>query len=344
MNVYIYDPVADETYEIPYQTYTIKEEVNLGKTLQIKLDYYQVNDIAERYQTTAYSLLSGALREIYVEKDDTRIFSGVITDMSMDRGEGTDVTVSLAAAGYFNMLKKRRTAALRAFTSTDAGDIAWTLIDESQTADPPYSDFGITQGTSPTTKTRDRTFRFANLYDEIVQMTNNNLKDGFDCEIDDEKVFNIYYPYKGSNRPEIVLDIGNIQAISMRKPLLLNMTNKIYVLGQDDSTYVTRTAPDTFKTSFGVLEDVLAKREVKETTTLNDYGDQKLSTDQSPQLTMTIEHLDGEPDVLDYSVGDWLPVTFDEAGLTQVYYRVITRTIKDTAGGATTVSLGMRLQ
>jgi len=38
------------------------------------------------------------------------------------------------APGYLDLLRRRRTAALRTFTATDGVDIAWTLIDESQSS------------------------------------------------------------------------------------------------------------------------------------------------------------------------------------------------------------------
>jgi hypothetical protein len=343
MDVYIYDPASGDTFELPYKTLTIKEDLNAGKSLNISFDYAQLNDYAANFRQTGYFMLSSSYREIYVDKDGIRKFSGVISEVQLDRGGGEDITVTVAAIGYFGLLAKRFTGALRVFSGVDAGEIAWTLIDESQQDDPPYSDFGITLGHTEATKDRDRTFRFANIKDEITQMTNNNLADGFDCEIDDNKAFN-YYASMGSQRSGLFLDINNITKITMRKPLILSLTNKVHVLGQDDDTYSTRTSPGTtYKSVFKTLEAVLAKRDVKETTTLDDYGDKLLIQNQSPTLTFTVSHHDGDPDINEYSVGDSMRLTFDEAEISRVYYRVIGRTIQHTAGAATEVTLSLRL-
>lgn len=343
MEVYIVDPSTGIQTEIPYNGWTISEALNEAKTLQLSLDYGAVDKASQAFGQSAFFLLSAGYREIYVEKNGTRIFSGTINDLGMDRGEGEDISISLAAAGYFSLLGKRRTGAFVEYTSDDSADIAWGLIDDSQTLDS-NADLGITRGTHPTTKTRDRTFRFDSVKDAIIGMSNAKVADGYDFEVDDDKVFNIFYPTKGSERPGLPLDIGNIKKISLRKPLLLSMTNRIFVLGQDDNNYVQRDSPSTYQETFGNLEDVLAKRDVIEQATLEDAGDKVLGTDQSPQLALTVTHLDDDPAIEAYNVGDWLPLTFEEAEVTATMYRVIKRTIQHNAGGDTQVTLSMRLE
>lgn len=343
MELYIADPTTGSVVEIPFKSFTESEELNVAKTLQVALDYGAVDAVAAQYGQTAFFMLSAGYREIYAEKDGIRFYSGIINEIGLDRGEGEDISVSLASTGFFSLLTKRRTAELVTYSGDDSGDIAWGLIDTSQTVDG-NADLGITRGLHPTTVDRDRTFRFAKVSDEIVGMSNTKIANGFDFEVDDDKVFNIYYPYKGSQRPELVLDIANIKAISMRKPMILNMTNRITVLGQADDNFVVRESPATFREVFGNLEDLLAKRDVVQQSTLEDYGDKLLSTDQNPQLAFTVTTDDGAPDILDYNVGDWLPLSFSEAQLTSVMYRVIKRTIQHTAGGATKVTNSMRLQ
>lgn len=343
MELYVADPTTGSVVEIPLKSFTESEELNAAKTLQVALDYGVVNDVAARFGQTAFFMLSAGYREIYVEKDGTRFYSGIINEIGMDRGEGEDISISLASTGFFSLLNKRRTGELVTFSDDDSGDIAWSLINTSQTVDG-NADLGITRGVHPSTVNRDRTFRFARISDEIIGMSNAKIANGYDFEVDDDKVFNIYYPTKGSQRPELVLDIANIKTISMRKPMILNMTNRVTVLGQADDNFVVRESPATFREVFGNLEDVLAKRDVVQQSTLEDYGDKLLSTDQNPQLSFTVTHDDGAPDILKYNVGDWLPLSFSEAEITSVMYRVIKRTIQHTAGGATKVTLSMRLQ
>ena len=96
-----------------------------------------------------------------------------------------------------------------------------TLINESQTSNNPYSDLGITQGAHPTTKNRDRTYKFDNIKDSIIRLSNENLTDGFDFDIDATKAFNVYYPTKGQDRFDVVFDNDTMATWKFKKPLML---------------------------------------------------------------------------------------------------------------------------
>src|SRR3989344_1394903 len=243
INLYITDSSTGNVIEIPYLSIGLTEELNVGKDCRLSLDYYAVKEACDKYSTTPLFLLTAGIRQVTVEKDAPPICSGVITDFAIHPNNSGRQVIEAFAVGFFNLLAKRRTINKRVFVSTDAGDIAWTLIDESQQSDLPYSDFGITQGLITTSVDRDRTFRFANIKEEITKMSNNNLYNGFDFEIDNLDRFNVFYPTKGSQRPNLVLDEQNTLAWGVRKPLIMSLTNKVYVLGEgfnDDVLFVTR--------------------------------------------------------------------------------------------------------
>lgn len=331
ISLFVRDVSTGNIFQLPFNSITITDELNVGKNARVSLEFRAVDEIARYYNTDILFIFTGGLRELFVEKNGVKIYLGVITDFDINKDNKGMVSFNIASVGFFSVLAKRRTASKRVFVNTDAGMIAWTLIDESQTADPPFSDLGITQGTIQASVNRDRTFRFANIKQEITQLSSNNLKNGFDFDIDNSKVFNVFFPTKGSNRDNIVLDEQNILSWGMRKPLVLSLANKVYVLGEgfnDDVLFVTRVSSNDFKTTFKVLEEVLSERNIKTTDTLNDKGDKFLLDNQSPILGLTIAHLDGAPDILNYEVGDSLKFCIEELELENIFKRVFRRTLK----------------
>jgi len=328
-------------FELPFETISFTDELNKGKNASFTFDYLSLKDIADKLNVTVNFLITGGYREIYLEKDETKVYNGVITDYSLSRNSDNGHSIQVSSVDYFVLLGKRFTDNLREFTSTEASTIAWTLIEESQASDT-YADLGITQGATITSKNRNRTFRFDNVKDEITKMTNSNLEDGFDCDIDNDKAFNCYYPQKGQNRTEIYLDDKNIMEWRYRKPLLMSLVNKVYVVGagfNDDILYVTRESNDTYKESFTLLGNVLSERQVETTDTLNDKGDKYLSNNQSPIAELTLVVRDDDPDILNYDIGDSVKITIDELQLNEDYKRIIKRQINIDSNGMGLVTL-----
>lgn len=335
--VFVKDIANSYLYELPYRRASYTEELNKGRNASFVFDYRALDEIAVKYGTNVETILSGAKREIWIEKNTTKIYYGLISDMNIGKSKEGDIGITIASVDFFTILAKRRTGAKRVFTATDAGDIAWMLIDESQTSDNPYSDLGITEGTITTSVNRDRTIRFGQVSQEITQLSNENLKNGFDFDINTSKQFNVFYPTKGTNRTNIFLDDKSILSWSIHKPLMMALTNKVHVLGEgfnDDVVYRTRTAGTTFRETFGTLEDILSERDTKETATLDDKGDQFNDLHKSPTLGFSIVHPDDDPDILTYEVGDSLVVKIDEMNINNALKRVYKRTVSienDTA-------------
>lgn len=345
ITLFVRDVSTGDIFQLPFNNITITEELNVGSSVRVSLEFRAVDEIARYYGTDILFIFTGGLRELFVEKDSAKIYLGVITDFDISKDNTGKITFNVASVGFFSVLNKRRTANKRVFVNTDAGQIARTLIDESQTSDPPFSDLGITFGVIQPSVNRDRTYRFANIKQEITQMSNNNLKNGFDFEIDNNKVFNVFFPFKGSERPNIVLDEQNILSWGMRKPLVLSLTNKVYVVGagfNDDVLFVTRNSPNEFKATFKLLEEVLSERQIITTETLDDKGDKFLSDNQSPILGLTITHLDGQPDILSYEVGDSLKFSIEELGIENIFKRVFRRIIKIDSNEAAIVAIDLK--
>ena len=328
--LFVKDLSNDDEFDIPFLNLNFTDQLNIGKNARFTLSFPDIEKVTETYKTTPLFLLTGGLREIFVQKDSTNVYLGVITDVDIGKDDKGLLQIRVASVGFSTLLKKRRTAELRKFVSTDAGEIAFTLIDESQTSDPPFSDFGITEGLIETSVGRDRTFRFSQVLDAIQKMSNENLLNGFDFEVDNEKKFNVFFPEKGSQRENIFIDSGNILRWKFRKPLVLNLTNQVYVLGEgfdDNLVFTKRTSPVPFRSAFNLLEDVLSERDTGEIPNLEDKGDKFLLDNQSPILNLQLMHRDDDPDILDYDVGDSIRVALDEVDIKNEFKRITQRAV-----------------
>lgn len=329
------NPVTGDEYELLPKSYNFTDKLNYESIATFVLGFEDIKKVTDIYQTDPLALFSSTYREIMIERTNRLgiydiIFSGVITSFEVaPDGQGAK-TITLKAVSWFGLLGKRRAGIpFRIFSATDAGTIAWTLINESQTSNNPYSSLGITQGAHPATKNRDRTYKFDNIKDSIIKLSNDNLADGFDFDIDSTKAFNVYYPLKGQNRFDIVFDNNTMATWKFKKPLMLGVANRIYVIGageNSDVLYSQRDAANAYKTDWKLEEETLSESDVTELVTLQDKGDRYLALSQSPSIEFMAEHYDTVMLWDDYNLGDNIKVNVPEVGISSLSMRVIERT------------------
>lgn len=244
--------------------------------------------------------------ELRVYRDDTLVWGGELTlyEGGLD-AEAEDVTVY--AKSYLDLLRTRYTGASREFNNIDAGIIAWTLIDESQQLTD--GDFGLASGEIQTSVNRLRLYEYKNLYEAIVQLS--DVYNGFEFEITPNKVFNVYYPQKGSDKTD------DFQLVWGRNIKRLDFSydfsepcNQAVVLGAGEGAnmiFATRTDITARSRDKLRQQKVLAK-DIVEFTTLNDKGDKVLSENKNPIETLTIVQAAGTASFTDVSVGDTIHI------------------------------------
>jgi len=330
--VIIKDPSTDDIWELIPRSYNFTETLNKEPKATFTFSFEEIKKTADTNDTTVVNMFTAALREIYISRNGTKIFYGVITDFDVDPEAGGSRKVTVKAMGFFGLFKKRiiGIGVEEYYSTTDAGDIAWDLIDNSQLDDYPYSDWGITEGSITASKNRDRGYLFDNLYDSIIKLSNDNLADGFDFDIDNTKQFNVYYPTKGTSRPNVVFDDRTMNKWAYSKQLISGMVNQVHVLGEgfnDDILYETRTAGTSYRTPFGTLEEKLDARNVSVATTLQDKGDKRLALAKDPVITVkNVEHFDDGIAFTDYNLGDTVVINLPELAVNSVSKRVRERT------------------
>lgn len=342
--VFITDRSTSEIWELPFLSIRFTEELNKDKDADFSFDLEIIDTFLDEVGITIDSITSAAIRHIYIEDEEENVvYYGVLSDQNESKDSKKSYKLTLASVGVFSMLQKAIVGKpLKEYLATDAGAMSWDMIDEYQNSDAPYSNLGITEGSITATKNRDRTLRFRRIKDVIEKMSAEYLEDGFDFDVDNSLAFNVY-AQKGSERPEIILEDGfNILTWTLHKPLVSALTNKVYVIGagqnDDDLLWVTREAAATYKSSFGLLEEVLSEKEIITTDTLNDYGDKLLSDEQAPKYGLVVTLTDESPMLTDYSVGDWLKVRIAKKNI-DAFYRVRQRTVNIEANGSVVVTL-----
>jgi len=183
---------------------------------------------------TTFPIYLGVTR-LLIYRENVLIWAGVVWEMeenaSIDEG-----TVNIQCVEIFHILSEKRYTS-NTYTSTDAGTIAWGLINTTQGL--TGGNLGLTQGTIQATQNRDRTYLDEKIGEKIIQLT--EVNNGFDflitpsIKINTLGVFNVYSK-RGSTITDMDLEYGdklrnNIQAWR-RIRTLSDMANSIVVEGE----------------------------------------------------------------------------------------------------------------
>lgn len=315
----IYNQAETELWELPYSRINLKEKLNNSIDGHLTISYPALTKYALGLNTTVDNIITGGFRSWKLYKDTQLFRRGVLSHRAIAGGQSGATTITIHFTDYVGLLGSRYTPKEDIYSSTDSADIAWALINNSQTDSSGYGDLGISRGSHPTTVNRDRTFRFDNIQNEIIKMSRAALENGFDFDIDNTLNFNIYYPSKGSLRPEIVFSDFNIISWTSNLPLVAKLANRVHVLGSGfGSEMVTATEEDaTAMATWGLLEHALSEKSVTLASTLSARGDRYLAINSEPREVFSISVKDHQPDLLDYDLGDTVGVEIAEIDLNE---------------------------
>lgn len=329
---------ASEIWEVPFESISLTEKLNKGYSGHVTVNYLALRDYADKLGTTPDAIISSQYREWKLYLDNVILYAGILMHRKLS-GSGSDPTVyTISIADYSVILAKRRTPQEDLYDQIESTDILWSIVDDTQ--NEPNGDAGITRGTHPTTKDRDRTFRYDNILDAIIGMSNAKVSGGYDWEIDPSKILNAYYPTKGEVRDEIILDDFTMIDWSIDRPLAGRITNRVHVLGKGlGANQVTATREDTApQATWGLCEDVLAETTVGTQSELEDRGDEYLNFAKEPRDVLSCSVRDDNPAINTYSVGDSVRVKINAVAFNEIL-RIDQRTIKIPRTGAGTVDL-----
>lgn len=279
-------------------------------TWRIDLDTFQ--EYADAIQTSPSSILSNGRHSVRIKRLDVPLFAGQIVFIEGVLGEVRELEIRVA--GWLDLLSFRYTAAEKTFTSTDAGTIGWTLIDDSQNL--TNGDLGITQGTIQTSVNRIREYTDKKIKDALIELT--EIEDGFDMEITHDKRFNVYYPSMG-----VAIDAfrftypGNIKHMTVTDDAT-ELLNYVTARGQGfGSGQIVDIRQDTASQAIYTLrQGILDYSEIPDLTTLQNLADEEIANLANPFRVIRIT-LDGNrsPYVGSYGLGDTVHVKVEDMSM-----------------------------
>jgi hypothetical protein len=277
------------------------------------------------------STLIAGQREVQVYRDNKRVWGGYLWTLSSAAGSEGEPLVRVGGEGYFSKLNKRYIDTTQTFTAQDQFNIAWGLINTAQAK--TNGNFGITRGTEANSGVlRDRTYNDyerKNLGEAIIDMT--NLDNGFDIDLDANKVFHMYYPQKGSTIPVVTFDLNkNIRGLSWDVDAT-DIANEVTSLGsgQGASQLLGIDTDTTSQGQYQLMETTTSYIDVSIQATLDDHAqaDVDLMKDahDNPQMSVL---LTSDVAFDSFTVGDTVRVVV-ETGFISINksYRIATKTV-----------------
>ena len=278
------------------------------------------------------TILNLGVNELYIYYKGTLKWGGQLVS-SRKIARGDDIYLEVLAKDWVSLLGKRFTGveSLREFTTIDAGTIAWTLIDETQSL--ANGNFGITQGTIETSITRSPIYDKKNVLEAIRELSNmgqdGSSNYGFDFEITPLKVFNIYYPYKGTIREDVVFRYpGNCENFEAFLDTW-GIVNQEWGLGKHwtGASAVVSRADATSQTTYKRREAIKSYNDMSVLAFLQDmvWQDIQWLKDKSKVIKFD-SRVDDKVGISDYNVGDGVTVVCDKFDINEwlwVYERKI---------------------
>lgn len=307
--VFLYNKTNSFQAELPFSSISITKKLNDIWTANATIEYSIFKDYLEKQNQTVDNILSSGFRWADIKRNGVTVFKGILVEASLSRN-GNSTSLQLSFKSWLAYFAKRFTS--NTYTSTDAGDIAWGIINTAQGITD--GSIGITSGTITATKQRDRTFNRDEIAKSIINMSAFNVKDGYDFEISDEKIFTVSARL-GSDKPAIVFDNSNIRSHQITYLIGLNLVTQSIQLGNGigvDQKIETRTALSTYTNKWYLQEKITSNSSVSESTTLQDHGDKELALyqDQSKSFDITVDT--GVMDLTTYNIGDGVTVKIED--------------------------------
>jgi hypothetical protein len=291
-----------------------------------------------RHFKTTYDTLQ-PLHEVFVYRDQLLVWGGYLWTVVASK---SDSSVLFGGEGWFSwLLKKRYIDADKVYTNQEQFDIAWDLINFTQSKTD--GNLGIVRATvDPSLVLRSRTYNGyerKNLGEALQELA--AVDNGFDFEITSDKRWVTYYPNKGIAQGTIFELDKNIQGLSWN----LDATptaNEVTAIGSGSgATTLTSVATDTSQRFLqGLMQDSVAFPDVLEQATLDSHAVEELRLSKvirdSPQISLVTQ----DPPFGSYSVGDSITLKA-QAGYINInkQYRITSITVQVSNEGKETVEL-----
>lgn len=281
--------------------FTYFTRLRFGKRLN---DYGTAEIHVPINDTRLNSLVALRRNTLWIYRGTELVWSG---EMALRRGALDDKgsgLVELHCFDWAELLRHRYTAALKVYTNIDAGAIAWDLINETQTQD--NGDFGITEGIIEETFTRDREYKNDQILDSIINLT--NVLAGFDFEITNNRVFNVYTSKSIDRTDSVVFEYGrNVKTCTITEDFTTPV-NRGIILGEstENTEELQRVESNDVDSQvlYKVRESMQNEMNVSEMDTLTKKGMELIRKYDTPLIKIEHDLIAGSPNITQFDNGD----------------------------------------
>ncbi len=298
-------------WEIPYESGLIEWNLNNVHTAQLYVNFKYLSDYLSKQNTAVKDLFESGFLNINIYNGANLSFAGFLADVSYNKYAAGDFNVNLGVKSWLAYFENRLYSG--SFTATDQGQIAWSAINA-------VNDIGLTQGTITATKNRDRTYKYDNVQKIVTHLSNNEILQGFEFDISNQKVFSAGSRI-GIDRPTIIFDEHNIIEYTLDVGLVGKIFNKGYILGGGiGDTQIVRSydAGNSYVNNWYRLEGLIQDVNVEETVNLDDKVQNFITQMKDPVRKLKIKAEVNSPLISLYSVGDGVRVVLPDVSINEI--------------------------
>ena len=305
---------------------------NAADDIQWFLNLDEFEDYCRRAQVDPKLVLITDVNEVRIKRLGTYFAAGQLNYKYGTLAEnGSGNLLQLKATGFLNLFASRYTGPGQVYTAMDGSQIAWDLINTSQTGGNDYTgtlntttgkfsggtvsaaywDYGITQGSLATVGNHNRTYNQMAITD-CLQDLSSVATGSFDFQFTYDKKFNTFAQL-GTQRPDIIFEYpGNIMEIDPMEDGT-QLFNQIIAQGSGNGTdaqnsYVANNTSSAL--TYKVRQQFVSPSSLQTgDSSLQDFATWNLTQTQFP-LVLPSFQVDGskKPYITDYQVGDWVRV------------------------------------
>jgi hypothetical protein len=318
----LFNKSGNYLYDLPIEGLSIDFVLNNIWTANLRVNFYTFKEIVKAYNDTVENALTGGFREVRIYYGDSLTFSGILSEINVSKNL-YDINIGLVVKSWLAYFQKRFIT--KTYSNTDAGQIAWDMINTCQGVSG--GNIGITQGTIQATKNRDRTYKDDEIAKSIINLAYPNIKDGFDFEISNTKVFTVKNRL-GSDKPFIVFNNRNIENWQVDLKCGLSLCNKVISLGNgigDDQPRIEAIADSSYINKWYLLEELRNDTGVIETDTLTDKANSYINLRKDYFKTFAIKVRLTNVSLTDFNIGDSVKVEIEDFvnGMYRIYKKSI---------------------
>lgn len=298
------------------RTRKISKALNKAGEAMFTINVHELNDIAIRINETPKSLLGAGRHRLNCYRNGVLWFSGQIVKAKLTTNS-LDTVVEVTTLGWLWLLGFRYIS--KGVDTELVGDgtaLAQYAVDTVQAE--LYGDFGIIEGSTPASPTVTTTVNTQNVLEFIEDI--GNADNGFDFEVTPDKVFNKFYPAKGSDLSNDIVLRYPSNVIEQIEEFYdaTDLANSVTAIGAGSGLAGVTATRDNFDSQIAFVkrEKIVSVKNLDNATVVGDIAQQTLNETAyiAPLYRISFFGNQTAVDLNSFDTGDLLKVESRQVG------------------------------